>query len=33
MGVCKVDAGVCEFSLVPRNGVGGKMGGGCRRSV
>ena len=22
--------GVCEFSLVPRNGVGGCMRGGCR---
>ena len=34
MCVCKVDVGgVCEFSLVPRNGVGGCMRGGCRRAV
>ena len=33
MGVCEVDVGVCEFSLVPRSGVGGCMRGGCRRSV
>ena len=34
MGVCEVDVGgVCEFSLVPTNGVGGCMRGGCRRSV
>ena len=30
MGVCEVDVGVCEFSLVPRNDVGGCMRGGCR---
>ena len=32
MGVCEVDVGgVCEFSLAPRNGVGGCIQGGCRR--
>ena len=33
MGVCEVDVGgACEFSLVPGNGIGGCMRGGCRRA-